>query len=514
MTDEDDPTAVLPEEHDEVSIPLEREPAPEPKQKMTARDAALVSVRVATGVVGVGVAAAVIALATLVPLPTLSAQPASDRITPVATAQQLVCPGAMLRLGDDQGEAAGDASAIGAPDYDGAADSGELAQTAFSASAAGTADTDAAPRLLSSPPGDGDEPVLLSGAQSQQLDSGDVNGLTAAGCEAARGDSWLVGGATDVGRTTVITLANPSEVAATVDLEVFGESGLVEAPGTSGIIVPAGDQRVLSLAGFQPGLVSPVVHVSSEGGQVVAGLQQTTVRGLEAGGVDLIGAAAQPARSTVIPGLVLDDTAATQAFVGRGEGYEDARTTVRLFSPVASGAETDAPVQATVSLIPEDDSGTGASFDVELQGGRVTDVPLEDVPDGRYTVSVDAQERVVAAVRATTASDDATDFAWLVASPVLGDTAQVTVAQGPSPRLHLANTTVEELTVTVGDGDSADEIELGPGATVSVALGAGRTYALTGTTGVAAAVTLSAADGLARYSVTPPGAGSEPITVY
>ena len=51
--------------------------------------------------------------------------------------------------------------------------------------------------------------------QSQQVDSGDYVGLAAADCEIAVGDSWLAGGATTTGRTTLLTLTNPTACAVT-----------------------------------------------------------------------------------------------------------------------------------------------------------------------------------------------------------------------------------------------------------------------------------------------------------
>ena len=38
----------------------------------------------------------------------------------------------------------------------------------------------------------------------------------------------------------------------------------------SGIVVKAGAQRVIPLAGFAPDVAAPVVHVTASGGQVVA----------------------------------------------------------------------------------------------------------------------------------------------------------------------------------------------------------------------------------------------------
>src|SRR5690606_10588399 len=168
--------------------------------------------------------------------------------------------------------------------------SGPVESEPLSRSDAGTGGTDAAPLLVSTPPGatEGDLATLISGAQVQQAQVGEFVGLTASSCASATGDSWLPAGSTSVGRTTLITLSNPTEVPATVGLELYDSTGRVSAPGTSGIVVPPDGQRVLSLAGFVPNIPDPVVRVTSLGGQVVANLQQVTVRGLDAGGVDIV----------------------------------------------------------------------------------------------------------------------------------------------------------------------------------------------------------------------------------
>ncbi|MFW8745689.1 DUF5719 family protein, partial [Mesorhizobium japonicum] len=155
---------------------------------------------------------------------------------------------------------------------------------------------------------------LLAGAQSQIAAADDESGLAAAACAEPSGSTWLVGGATTTGRTTLLTLANPTQVDATVTLAIFGEKGVVQAPGLSGIVVTAGAQRVIPLAGFAPDLASPAIHVTARGGRIVASLQQSTVRGLDAGGVDLVGATADPSTSLRIPGIrVLGAAAVAQA---------------------------------------------------------------------------------------------------------------------------------------------------------------------------------------------------------
>src|SRR5690606_24575777 len=102
----------------------------------------------------------------------------------------------------------------------------------------------AGPELLRVPPAPG---AQVAGAQTQDVDAPDFRGLTAASCAEPTGSTWLVGGATTVGRSTVVLLVNPSDVPSQVTLRIFGEDGSVSAPGMTGIAVPAGGQRVVSL---------------------------------------------------------------------------------------------------------------------------------------------------------------------------------------------------------------------------------------------------------------------------
>jgi len=483
----------------------------EARAPLTARGVAILGARVATGAVGIAVAVVAITSAALLPLPTVTAVSPSQVVVPVPTAQQLVCSGAILRLADDSGQGATQASAVGIPLLGSGSSSGIVSQVTLEESDADTGGTPAAPQVISTPPDPADptERILISGSQTQVVDEGDFVGLAASSCTAASADTWLVGGATVVGRTTLLTLSNPTEVPATVDLELFGESGPITAPGTSGIVVPASGQRVLSLAGFAPEVESPVVHVTSTGGQVVAEMQQSIVRGLLPGGVDVFGASVQPSLDTVITGLTISGAADIENTLGIGPGFEDLQTVLRVFVPGEEDAE------ATVRVIPEDGVGTGTSFDFTFDAGRVMDVPIPELADGRYTVRVESAVPLLAAGRSSVAAGQKTDFAWLAASPALTGTAQFTVAPGPSPVVHLVNTGTEQVTVTLVGSDGDDiTVDIPAGTAVHRKVVGGTTYVLDGFSRLHASVTVSASGALAHYTVTPPGAGSSSILIY
>jgi len=514
MTEQDDPTESVPGEPDlfleqEVEEVVTRAP-------LTAKRVAIVGVRMVAGVVGLGVAVATVAASVLLPLPTVSSTAPSVLVTPVPTAQQLVCAGSVLRLADDTGQGATTSSAIGLPSVRSDSSSGAVDSVPLSQSDASTGGTNAAPLVISTPPNPADptEVILLSGAQAQQVTEGEFVGLAAAACTAVSGDTWLVGGATTVGRTTLLTLSNPTEVPATVNLELYGERGLITAPGTSGIVVPASGQRVLSLAGFAPNVESPVVRVMSTGGQVTAELQQSIVRGLDPGGLDIIGAGTGPALETVIPGLRVAEIVTVETLLAGGAGFGDLATVLRLFAPGEGTVET------TISVAPEDGVGAGSSIAFELDAGRVTEVPIPDLADGSYTVRVESNRPLVAAVRVSSAAPApegepiATDFAWLSSASELVTQAQVTVASGPNPVVHLANPTTAAASVSLTGGGEDVVVELPAGASTSIPVDGGDTYTLGGFDRLYAAVSLAGDGMIARYSARPVGAGSTAILIY
>ena len=479
------------------------------------RRGAIVGARVVTGTVGLGVAALAIAAAGLLPIPTLSATPASETVTPVPTAQELVCAGGILRLGDETGQDAETATSIGRPTVTSAASSGELEVDTLDGAAGNAQSSPRSLRAAPNPDAAATDTVLLSGAQSEVAAIGEFRGLAASACAGVSTDAWLAGGTNTVGRTTLISIANPSDVIATVDIEIAGEEGAVEAPGGAGIIVQPHSQRVIPLAGLAPDVVSPIVHVTSKGGQVVATLQQSIVRGLEPGGVEIIGTTARPATDQVIPGVVISNTEGVGSRVGE-KGFDDLTTVLRVYVP----GEDDTTLQ--VGIVAEDGSATGASFTFDVEAGQVTDLPIEELVDGTYTLLIDSEQPVLTSLRVATvatlpdlAGTLATDFAWFSATTELTADTLVSIAAGPSPVLHIANPGTTALDVTLEAlGGGTTSVSVPAGATTATAVTPGTTYRIGGVTSAWASVSLVGDGQLAAYAVQPPAVTSSAITVY
>jgi hypothetical protein len=500
-----EPVSDAPSELAELAEPTE---PTEPRARRGARGAVIVSARIVVGIIGIAVAAATVAAATFLPIPTHSISVPSVLVTPVSADQQRVCAGPLLRLGDSSGTDATSATSFGRPTISSSTTSGSVRRTPIGAT---DNSSGIAPEVISVPAtAAGSTPPLFAASQSQIAVRQDAAGLAVSECGAGSGDSWLVGGATATGRTTLVTLSNPTEVSSTVALTIYDENGTVSAAGTDGIVVPAGDQRVISLAAFAPSIASPVVRVQSRGGSIVANLQQTTVRTLEPGGVDIVDPTTGAGLTTVIPGVIISRSDAVFARQGAA-GFGDLASVIRLLAP------GDVTTHVEISVLPENSTAkpTAAAL-VTLKPGVVTDVPLGSFADGTYTVTVASDHPTVAGARVSTSGTTGQlDFAWYAGAPALTGTTQLVVAQGPSPILSIANAAhaAAAVTVTATAGQPV-ELSIPAGQSVSMPARPGASYRIQSTSPVGAAVSYLGEGQLAGYVVNPPGAVSLPIRVY
>jgi len=423
--------------------------------------------------------------------------PAGRTVTPVPADAERVCAGSALRLSDDAGNDATTASTVGTATVSAGTTGSTVERTTLDPSTTGGSD----PRLLTAPAGD-DTPQV-AGSSYQSVSSGDIVGVGAASCDDPSRSTWLVGGSTETGRTSLITLSNPTDVNATVDLTVYDSSGTVSAPGTTGIVVAPNTQKVVPLSGFVSDEASTVVHVASSGGQIVAHMQETVVRTLTPGGFDIVSGGAAPARSQVIPGVVLEGAQEAQ----RGDDTADAAPVVRLFVPGTKAA------RVTLGITTAD--GGGSTVNATAEPGVVTDVALDDFPDGRYSFTVTSTQPLVAGARTTSPTDDGrTDLGWFASAEPLGDEVLTTVVPGSDSRMNLVNPTREDRSVVIRSGDQRQRVELVAGATASVRVPTATNLTITGAEGVVAGMTYSGDDGIAGYPVRPATQVSTPVRVY
>ncbi|WP_066515901.1 DUF5719 family protein [Curtobacterium ammoniigenes] len=429
--------------------------------------------------------------------PTAIGHPIGETVVPVPADAERVCAGSVLQLSNASGQNATTATALGTETVSAAGSDGTVHRGTIDAGPNGGsgATTITAPAGTTTP--------SVAGSGIQDIEQSDLAGLAAAACTDPVSSAWLVGGSTVTGRTSIITLSNPTAVNATVDLSIYDASGPVSAPGTNGIVVAPHTQSVVPLSGFVSGASATVVHVTTTGGQIVAMMQESVIRTLTPGGVDIIQGSAAPDTTQVIPGVVVRSAQAAQS----GSDTADAAPIVRVYVPGA--------VQANLTLSIQSGGGGGTTVNATAEPGIVTDIPLSDFPDGTYSVSISADRPVVAAARTSTAtSGGRTDLGWFASAPALTASVLTDVVNGPGATLTLVNPTRHDATVRLTSDQGSQSVLVTAGATVDTAVPLSTAMRITGAIGLRASVSYQGGSGIAGFPIVPALQASSPLTVF
>ncbi|WGW10707.1 DUF5719 family protein [Saxibacter everestensis] len=337
-------------------------------------------------------------------------------------------------------------------------------------------------------------PAQVGAVQGSLATEGDLRGLATEQCARGGSDFWLVGGSTEVGRSSRLIVSNPTETASTVTVDVYGAEGRVEVSGAEDLLVAPGAGRSVLLEGLAPDQGQLAVHVSSRGGLVSAAMQHSVLRGLQPGGVDFVGPSARPATSQYIPGIALRTKPSSDP------QYQDAGAALRIGVPGSAPARVSLKLYGSDGII-----DLGERSTAEVSGESVIDIPLSSVPDGVYGAELSSDVPIVASARiarqgseSDQAPEGATDFAWIGSTQALAGEQQAVLPSGVASTVDLTALDGEGSVVVRGVGSDG---VLGDARTVDVP--ASTTVSLNPAEFVAqgkkpAAVLLTPAEGSAR----------------
>lgn len=389
------------------------------------------SLRATTGLVILAVSAAAVLVLGTAPLPTIERSPVALTVDTMQGAERdIVCAGAFAVLGADPTRPStsipvGEAAVTVAGTL---TTQGELLRQ----EAGGTA-----PQVLGVPAGD-----RFAAAQTQTVTTDTLRGLSASACAEPANEQWLVGGATTLGITTTVNLGNPSAVPATVQLTVFDENGAVDSQQTSGVLVPAGSDRVVSMNGYAPGREQLAVRIVSTGAAVTATLGVAHVTELTSFAVDTATRQIAPNPTLVIPGL----TNLSDHDHGPGDAGELDPFSVR-FRVLAPGGESGtASVRA---LFPDGSSEDLAT--IEYGDTAVADVPIAHWPEEANAAIITAADPLVGGAFGSADQGPEHDYAWFAPAPLLDAASEIAVAVVPGGQLVLVNPGTEAAEVRIAD---------------------------------------------------------------
>lgn len=253
------------------------------------------------------------------------------------------------------------------------------------------------------------------GVMLYRADDGDLRGIAAANCQEPANEHWLVGANTTVGATAVLRLTNSSPTPAIVNTELFGNQGRIKAGGSRGLLVAPGETRSVVLAGLAANQPQLSVRVRSSGGPVTATIQQSVLRALTPGGVEFLQPTEPAALQQFIPGLQVQ---ARSGFRDDGSDGSNGRgPALQVLVPGRADAVLDVSVYGAKGRKPLPGGGR-----VRATAGGVTEVALDSLPAGTYSIGITSNVPVVASARSVRGftSNQPEDLAWSGAGRQLG----------------------------------------------------------------------------------------------
>jgi len=223
----------------------------------------------------------------------------------------------------------------------------------------------------------------FSVTQTERTVDGNQRGLASTQCLPTGADFWFVGAGSGVGQRPTLVLSNPEDATASVDVDLYGRRGPLQASAVRGVQVPARSTKELPLQRIVPGEPVLAVHVRVTSGRLSAALTQTDVNGLSPRGTDWIPDTLPPATSVLVAGFppVADGRVGRSVLTMAAPGTADAMVSLSLLSP--DGSFTP--------------SGQGV---IDVKAGQVTSLDLTKQLRGQpATVVLSSTEPVVAGAR-------------------------------------------------------------------------------------------------------------------
>ncbi|MFM6963345.1 MAG: DUF5719 family protein [Micrococcales bacterium] len=306
---------------------------------------------------------------------------------------KLVCPGAAVVSGGNNGTSVGTFARAGAAAVAGSA--GGQSTSIRSLGATGST-SQGAPSFSAKSPAlitlttAAQGSTALNAGQLQLVANSRLNGLMGASCQAPATDIWLVGGDTSTGRETLLLLANPSQADATVGVTVIGLGGA--SASSSGISVAAGGNQIVALSSVLPETKSIAVHITSHGSAVGAWLQQRTLRGLSYAGADFVSPSPAFAKSLQVPGILVRGDHDATALLAANADYFDLLPTLRVFNPNSKS------ITFVAQIFGADAKSFGTVVRDTVPANSVSDFAITGLQDGDYSAFITADAAITASV--------------------------------------------------------------------------------------------------------------------
>lgn len=258
-----------------------------------------------------------------------------------------------------------------------------------------------------------DAAATLAGA-AQYLytaDSGPVAGTAAAECRPPQRSHWFFGPEIGEGGTGLLTLANPSNRQATVEVTAYDSDGARSGSGVRTQVVPAQSTRTVNIASIAGDDPVNGVQVNASQAPVSASLQSSRASDGTGIGVEFLPSSSSDAERHVLAGIP----------VAADSQEDSAAFPTELWIRSASTGQSTVEVQvySDEGPVPLENASV-----FSVQGGDVDSIDLSGLEAGTYDLIVTTEGPSDVAVKSygtEPGEQDRLDFAWLAGATPLRD---------------------------------------------------------------------------------------------
>lgn len=242
----------------------------------------------------------------------------------------------------------------------------------------------------------------VGGAMVAYSDSGDLRSLTAGGCVQSSVTSWIVGGATIVGSSSTLYVANPGNTTVNVKVTAWGASGEISLPSDGQLSIAPGKATQLALENSADADPQLALRVQAEGGRVAAWVASQKLDGESAAGSDIITSTASAGTSLTIGALSIDKAASQ----------------ITPQAAAADAAATPSP-SAAVSATATPSAKATAKASAKASSAAKASVTPSAKASAKATAKPSATATTAAATPSPSASTDSLDLSGALNEPRL-----------------------------------------------------------------------------------------------
>lgn len=285
----------------------------------------------------------------------------------------------------------------------------------------------------------------VGGAMVAYSDSGDLRSLTAGGCIQSSVTSWIVGGATIVGSSSTLYVANPGNTTVNVKVTAWGASGEISLPSDGQLSIAPGKATQLALENSADADPQLALRVQAEGGRVAAWVASQKLDGESAAGSDIITSTASAGTSLTIGALSIDKAASQ----------------ITPQAAAADGAATSSPT-------PSATASTTATPSAKATAKASSAAKASVTPSAKATAKVSAKPSASATTSATSPSPTVA-----AATPSATASAESLDLSGSlnEPRLRVLNPGTKTAHVKVTLLGKSGPVEFAPASALNVKAG-------------------------------------------